>query len=187
SRTFSGSSPLTRLVTSFWLSRSCISLGAEPLAAARPFPLGRGLSACPAGNQSGETACKPGSVARLPAPSAIPLGRWSPSGSSHLPASSAEPACGASPHRACLFGVAPDGGCRVSPLQERRAFTPRPCRTRLCGPIRHVAVPGRYPASRSAEPGLSSAKAAAAARPTPIAILPLEVEAGHLTRGSSRR
>src|SRR5688500_11184033 len=29
--------------------------------------------------------------------------------------------------------------------------------TRLCGPIRRVAAPGSYPASRSAEPGLSSA------------------------------
>jgi len=36
------------------------------------------------------------------------------------------------------------------------ALLPVP-KTRLCGPIRHVAVPGRYPASRSAEPGLSSA------------------------------
>src|SRR2546423_12406983 len=60
------------------------------------------------------------------------------------PQASAEPAS-----IACLFGVAPDGGCRVSPL----GFGPR---TRLCGPVRHVAVPGGYPASRSAEPGLSS-------------------------------
>src|SRR5207302_8154880 len=46
------------------------------------------------------------------------------------------------------------------------AFTPR---TRLCGPVRHVAVPGYYPASRSAEPGLSSmhGSCTAAARPTP--------------------
>src|SRR6185436_8731595 len=41
---------------------------------------------------------------------------------------------------------------------EVASFHPRRCSagTRLCGPLRHVAVPGRYPASCSAEPGLSS-------------------------------
>jgi len=57
--------------------------------------------------------------------------------------------CGARP-RACLFGVAPDGGCRVSPCSDsprpgRANGTEWPCRsgarappslqTRLCGPI----------------------------------------------------
>jgi hypothetical protein len=60
-----------------------------------------------------------------------------------------------SPDCACLFGVAPDGGCPVSPPNT---FVPG---TRLCGPLRHVAVPGSYPASRSAEPGLSSMRSPA--------------------------
>src|SRR4029453_14045634 len=59
------------------------------------------------------------------------------------------------PRHACLFGVAPDGGCLVSP--PTRSY-PR-AGTRLCGPLRHVAMPGRYPASPSVEPGLSSALA----------------------------
>src|SRR5262245_45992808 len=61
---------------------------------------------------------------------------------------------------------------------EVAAFHPQYFRigTRLCGPIRHVTVPGRYPASRSAEPGLSSTrKHAAAAWPTPSDILPWQV------------
>ena len=45
---------------------------------------------------------------------AIPLGRDLRHGSSHLPASSA------SRLNACLFGVAPGGGCRVSPLTLAR-------------------------------------------------------------------
>src|SRR2546427_10668411 len=96
--------------------------------------------------------------------------RWAPGCPGALatsPQASAEPAS-----IACLFGVAPDGGCRVSPL----GFGPR---TRLCGPVRHVAVPGGYPASRSAEPGLSSVpprKTGAQRLPgrLPDAILPRE-------------
>ena len=71
--------------------------------------------------KQGETADKPGSVGAGPntarAMAAIPLGRGSPHGSSHLPASSAEQASDA-----CLFGVAPDGGCRVSPLGPPRSL-----------------------------------------------------------------
>src|SRR6185436_14949796 len=65
---------------------------------------------------------------------------------------------------------------------EVAPFHPSACaKTRLCGPLRHVAVPGRYPASRSAEPGLSSTRIkkptyAAAAWPTPIAILSSKAE-----------
>src|SRR5262245_48504958 len=64
---------------------------------------------------------------------------------SHLPASSAEPA-------SALAYL-------VLLRMEVAAFHPGLRRTRLCGPVRHVAVPGSYPASRSAEPGLSSALA----------------------------
>jgi len=57
-----------------------------------------------------------------------------------------------------LLGVAPDGGCRVSPAPVWRGAT------RLCGPLPRLdrggeaaaAAAGRYPASCSLEPGLSS-------------------------------
>jgi len=60
--------------------------------------------------------------------------------------------------RVRLLGVAPDGGCRVSPAAVW------PAATRLCGPVprlrhpreRRLIAAGRYPASCSAEPGLSS-------------------------------
>jgi hypothetical protein len=81
----------------------------------------------------------------------IPLGPPLPTGSSRLPADSASSVV------VRLFGVAPDGGCRVSPAPEKEA-------TRLCGPVprlrpdREVGAiaAGRYPASCSVEPGLSS-------------------------------
>src|SRR5690348_1404429 len=61
-----------------------------------------------------ETADKPGSVrpgrASPPGPAVIPLGLQLPTGSSHLPAG-----IDRADLSACLFGVAPDGGCRVSP------------------------------------------------------------------------
>ena len=56
-----------------------------------------------------KSAGKPGSVEGLRLPTAIPLGRRLLAGSSHLPASSAGRVV------ACLFGVAPGGGYRVSP------------------------------------------------------------------------
>src|SRR2546427_4442939 len=61
--------------------------------------------------------------------------------SSHLPADSASSVV------VCLFDVAPGGGCRVSLRTEP---------ARLCGPVRRLAAPGRYPAPCSVEPGLSS-------------------------------
>jgi hypothetical protein len=87
---------------------------------------------------------------------AIPLGRDLRHGSSHLPASSA------SRLNACLFGVAPGGGCRVSPrlpaLANKTnglvsvalflAFTAN-LRPRLI-------TDGCYPPPCSMEPGLSS-------------------------------
>src|SRR5258706_15350112 len=106
-------------------------------------------------------------------PAAIPLGRESPHGSSHLPASigRAGRSVGVRTPRATLAYL-------VLLRMEVAAFHPSAyCepRTRLCGPLRHVAVPGSYPASRSAEPGLSSARLmfrrAAAAWPTPAASL----------------
>jgi hypothetical protein len=69
----------------------------------------------------------------------IPLGPGLPRGSSHLPADLSEPlmARPSCTRRIRLFGVAPGGGCRVSPLGRRtrgRVRTPR-TRTRLCGPV----------------------------------------------------
>src|SRR6516225_7888132 len=84
---------------------------------------------------------------------AIHLGAALPRRSSHLPADSASSVI------VRLLGVAPDGGCRVSPAPVR------PGATRLCGPVLAFALAlsrvglvasGCYPASRSAEPGLSS-------------------------------
>jgi len=82
----------------------------------------------------------------------IHLGAALPRRSSHLPADSASSVV------VRLLGVAPDGGCRVSPASFWSDAT------RLCGPVprlrrrsrgRFMAA-GRYPASRSLEPGLSS-------------------------------
>src|SRR6185369_8424672 len=100
-------------------------------------------------------------------PAAIPLGPGLPQGSSHLPAGFGR--AGHLPIWCC-------SGWRLP------RFTPRLLRprTRLCGPLRHVAVPGSYPASRSLEPGLSSVQRnfrhTAAAWPTPGAILRLRSE-----------
>ena len=71
-------------------------------------------------------ACKPGSVGtgrEIRSVTVIPLGHELPRGSSHLPADSASSII------VRLFGVAPGGGCRVSPLvgpaarRERRTLT----------------------------------------------------------------
>ena len=60
------------------------------------------------GGGEGKPAGKPGSVRALRPTTAIPLGPGLLRGSSHLPASSAGHVI------ACLFGVAPGGGCLVS-------------------------------------------------------------------------
>src|SRR6185295_2197214 len=120
SRTRAGSSTLTRLVTSFWLRRFCI-----------PLPLGAADYSLPKGGNQGKTgqkekwekADKPGSVA--PAG----LTRWGrqpflstpgyPGALATYPQARPSRPYGALPHHACLFGVAPDGGCLVSPLTLR--------------------------------------------------------------------
>ena len=153
SRTRTGSSTLTRLVTSFWLRRSCIALPLNAVDYSPPQPAGKAKLQ---GKDKWEPAGKPGSVA----PAGVTRwGRqpflWAPGYPGALatyPQARPSRPYGVLPRRACLFGVAPDGGCRVSPLDLAAG-------TRLCGPLRHVAVPGSYPASRSAEPGLSSALA----------------------------
>jgi len=74
-------------------------------------------------------------ISRVLSWAAIPLGPESLQGSSHLPASSAGHVI------ARLFGVAPGGGCRVSPPPHRngqsalRRYPNRHDRTRLCGPV----------------------------------------------------
>src|SRR5688572_19856312 len=104
-------------------------------------------------------ADKPGSVGARMLPTAIPLGPELLQGSSHLPASSAGRVV------ACLFGVAPGGGCRVSPCRTLRSGAdalphPHPFfrdfaalrrrsskhgtrQTRLCGPVPRLAADGR--------------------------------------------
>ena len=77
-------------------------------------------------------ADRPDSVtADCSAMTAIPLGRELLHGSSFLPARSA------SNINACLFGIAPDGGYRVSPFvtQARNFRCAQVPKTRLCGPI----------------------------------------------------
>ena len=110
-------------------------------------------------------ACKPGSVEYYLV-TVIPLGAWSPTPSSSLPAASLS---GRAVPR-CLFGLAPAGVCRatavtscavgsyptVSPLPVRR-------RTGAIGGLFSVALsveanasPRHYLAARPVEPGLSS-------------------------------
>lgn len=72
-------------------------------------------------------------VAETSGVTTIPLDRLLPAGSSSLPADSA------SRFIACLLGIAPGGGYRVSPF----ALTEAGAKTRLCGPIPHVTVDGR--------------------------------------------
>jgi hypothetical protein len=76
-------------------------------------------------------ADRPDSVTTgCPAMTAIHLGRELLHGSSFLPARSA------SSINACLFGIAPSGGYRVSPFVTlRAAFAAHVPKTRLCGPI----------------------------------------------------
>jgi len=59
----------------------------------------------------------------------IPLGASLPVRSSHLPADSASSVV------VRLLGVAPDGGCRVSPAAVL------PAATRLCGPVPRLRQP----------------------------------------------
>src|SRR5207237_1517963 len=99
-----------------------------------------------------------------PGSAAIPLGPGLLPGSSHLPASLGRAGRGGFRRHACLFGVAPDGGCRVSPLglatedsslwpySSRRRARELPCillcgaRTFLCArPARAQRLPSRLP------------------------------------------
>ena len=73
-------------------------------------------------------------ISRVLSWTAIPLGPGLLQGSSHLPASSAGRVI------ARLFGVAPGGGCRVSPSLTTR-FSARRSETRLCGPIPRLRCP----------------------------------------------
>src|SRR5205085_8859675 len=97
-------------------------------------------------------------------PAAIPLGPGLLPGSSHLPASLGRAGRGGFRRHACLFGVAPDGGCRVSPpslaardsslwpYSSRRRARELPCilpcgaRTFLPGVRKRAGrLPGRLP------------------------------------------
>ncbi len=89
---------------------------------------------------------------RLRAMTAILLGPPLPMGSSRLPADSASSVV------VRLFGVAPDGGCRVSPASGNRKRLVSVALFLAFANGREASAPaaGRYPASCSAEPGLSS-------------------------------
>ena len=103
-----------------------------------------------------------------------------------------------------LFGLAPDGVCRATPVARRpvrsyRTLSPLPVprsrghrRSALCCTFRHLAVPGRYPASCLAELGLSSARRVLwglpAAIPRPVllnALLESSPGRGAVTRAGS--
>ena len=74
------------------------------------------------------------------------------------------------PSQSPLFGLAPDGVCHATPVASGpvcsyHTLSPLPVprcrghrRSALCCTFRHLAVPGRYPASRPVELGLSSAR-----------------------------
>lgn len=80
----------------------------------------------------------------------IPLGPSLPTGSSRLPADSASSVV------VRLLGVAPDGGCRVSPASRRKRLVSVALFLAFAAARAAATAAGRYPASRSAEPGLSS-------------------------------
>src|SRR6185295_276924 len=170
SRTRAGSSTLTRLVTSFWLRRFCI-----------PLPLGAADYSLPKGGNQGKTgqkekwekADKPGSVA--PAG----LTRWGrqpflstpgyPGALATYPQARPSRPYGALPHHAGLFGVAPDGGCLVSPLTLRPGLVS--VALFVTSPCQGVTL---HPALRS--PDFPLCFHTAAAWPTPIAILSSKAE-----------
>src|SRR5438067_10952762 len=104
-------------------------------------------------------ADKPGSVTARSikrAMTVIHLGAALPQRSSHLPADSASSVI------VRLLGVAPDGGCRVSPApasvltKRERLVSVALFLAFIAARADDLMASGRYPASRSAEPGLSS-------------------------------
>jgi len=114
-----------------------------------------------------EWACKPNSVTRLRGLAIIHLGRRLLGASSGLPEETDE-----QPAMACainlLLGLAPDGVCLAGPVAWaaggllHHRFTLTAQGLALGGDLlsvalcRRVTPPGRYPASRSMEFGLSS-------------------------------
>jgi hypothetical protein len=120
-------------------------------------------------------ACKPGSV-ECYLVMVIPLGAWSPTPSSSLPAASWS---GRAVPR-CLFGLAPAGVCHaadvtICAVSSYLTISPLPVpgepdhwRFAFCCTVRRgIASPRRYLAARPMEPGLSSnACASATIRPT---------------------
>ena len=121
-------------------------------------------------------ACKPGSV-ECYLVTVIPLGTWSPTPSSSLPA----PFLSRRAVPRCLFGLAPTGVCHATGVTTRAVssyltVSPLPVpgkkpghrRSVLCCTIRRgYASPRRYLAVCPVEPGLSSnACALATIRPT---------------------
>src|SRR5688572_26902574 len=105
-------------------------------------------------------------ISRVLSWTAIPLGPESLQGSSHLPASSAGSVI------ARLFGVAPGGGCRVSPFpclaRQRERCRSRSLlaqhgvashgKTRLCGPIPGLQHTARSQGSRCVTAPFSDAR-----------------------------
>jgi hypothetical protein len=121
-------------------------------------------------------ACKPGSV-ECYLVTVIPLGAWSPTPSSSLPAAS----CSGRAVPRCLFGLAPAGVCRaadvttcavssyltVSPLPVHRRTGAIGGLFSVALSVEAIASPRSYLAACPVEPGLSSSACALATiRPT---------------------
>src|SRR5919201_2018315 len=175
SRTIAGFSTLTRLVTSFWFSRSCMTpaAGRAPRPASEPartasLPSPRRLFS-PTSSEArikvrgrrpiSRVLCFPGGRTR-PGPAAIPLGARSPARSSHLPASSAEQASTLAYLVLLRMEVAAfhPAGCYTRGLVSVALFVTSPCQ----GITLHPALRSPdFPPCRIYDRGT------AAARPTP--------------------
>jgi hypothetical protein len=134
--------------------------------------------------RSREPACKPGSV--VGQPFICDVRRRTPvatyPGDARGPRAAAPKGC-ALPYLVLLrVGFTVPRRVATRAVRSYRTFSPLPAprtalwRSDLCGTFRGLAPPRRYLAPCPAEPGLSSAQCAAAARPTP----------GAKTRGAAR-
>src|SRR6185436_2202474 len=161
SRTWDASSTFTRFVTSFWLRRECIGSAAiirvcllREQGYLSPFPTGSDTelpeNTAKSGSRPISRVLWQGTPRRGHPRQPFLWARSHPLALATYPQASVEPtAVDSSPPRLPIWCCS---GWRLP------RFTPDfYVGTRLCGPVRRVATPGGYPASRSMEPGLSSA------------------------------